>query len=83
MQLFYLKSSDSVTSGVSTQVSKQTNILTHFIIKIDWDKIFSTMITITLSLILLSIFFLILHWLGKKIISHSFKRAKINEHLST
>lgn len=57
MQLFYLKSSDSVTSGVSTQVSKQTNILTHFIIKIDWDKIFSTMITITLSLILLSIFF--------------------------
>lgn len=83
MKLFYLKESNLVTSSVSSQVSKQTNILTHFLTKIDWDKILSTFITTTLSLILLSILFLILHWTGKKIISHSFKRAKINDHLST
>ncbi|KRN28568.1 mechanosensitive ion channel family protein [Liquorilactobacillus mali] len=83
MQLFYLKGSDSLTSSVSTQVSKQTNIFTRFLVKIDWDKIFSNMVAITLSLILLSIFFLIVHWFGKKIIIHSFKRAKINDHLST
>lgn len=83
MLLFYLKNSDSVTKNVSTQFSKQTSVLTHFLTKINWDSIFSKIITSTLSIFFLSIFFLIVYWLGKKIIKHSFKRAKISDHLST
>ncbi|WP_281164320.1 mechanosensitive ion channel family protein [Liquorilactobacillus sicerae] len=83
MHFFYLaKDNGSLSSSVSKQMSQQTNIITHYFTNIDWDSVISKIVTTFLSIILLSILFFMINWIGKKLISRSFKHPKRSDHLS-
>ncbi|MFP7773613.1 mechanosensitive ion channel family protein [Ligilactobacillus sp. LYQ112] len=66
----------TVTKTVDRQVHHQTNIFTNFIQSINWNKIIGHAIILVASLILLTLFFLIVNSVGKRIIGHSFSRAR-------
>lgn len=66
----------TVTKTVDRQVYHQTNIFTNFIQSINWNKIIGHAIVLAASLILLTLFFLIVNSVGKRVIKHSFSRAR-------
>lgn len=66
----------TVTKTVDRQVHHQTNIFTNFIQSINWNKIIGHAIVLAASLILLTLFFLIVNSVGKRVIKHSFSRAR-------
>ncbi|HJC04279.1 MAG TPA: mechanosensitive ion channel family protein [Candidatus Ligilactobacillus avistercoris] len=66
----------TVTKTVDRQVHHQTNIFTNFIQSINWNKIIGHAIVLVASLILLTLFFLIVNSVGKRVIKHSFSRAR-------
>ena len=66
----------TVTKTVDRQVHHQTNIFTNFIQNINWNKIIGHAIVLVASLILLTLFFLIVNSVGKRVIKHSFSRAR-------
>ena len=66
----------TVTKTVDRQVHHQTNIFTNFIQSINWNKIIGHAIVLVTSLILLTLFFLIVNSVGKRVIKHSFSRAR-------
>ncbi|GAJ27438.1 potassium efflux system KefA protein [Liquorilactobacillus sucicola DSM 21376 = JCM 15457] len=83
MQYFFLDAKNSsLTTDVSHQVSRQTNFLTSYFSSINWNQIISKMVTLLLSIILLSLFFILINWIGKRIIYRSFKTTRKNEHLT-
>lgn len=57
------------------QVTKQTNLLTRYLNSIDWDSLFSKIVTTTVLIIFISFIFLIVNSIGKKIIDRSFNHA--------
>ncbi|ULQ48698.1 mechanosensitive ion channel family protein [Liquorilactobacillus nagelii] len=84
MYFFYLsKKADTVTSTVSKQMNRQTNVLTKYFTSINWDTVLGKIISVAISIILLSIFFLLINWIGKKFIRHSFKHTKRGQHLTS
>lgn len=84
MQTFFLtKQNDTVTSTVSKQMNRQTNVLTHYFTNINWDGVIGKIISVAISIILLSVLFFFINWLGKKFISHSFKHTKRGQHLTS
>lgn len=83
MRYFFLDANNSsLTADVSHQVSRQTNFLASYFSSINWNQIISKIVTLFLSLILLSIFFIVVNWIGKRIIYRSFKTTRKNEHLT-
>jgi len=75
--LYLLATTDkTLSSDVSKQVVKQTSVLDNYIKNINWDNIITKVIMVTISLILISLLFLIIHSVGKKIITRSFATAK-------
>lgn len=66
----------TVTKTVDRQVHHQTNIFTNFIQSINWNKIIGHAIVLVASLILLTLFFLIVNSVGKRVIKRSFNRAR-------
>lgn len=66
----------TVTKTVDRQVHHQTNIFTNFIQSINWNKIIGHAIVLVASLILLTLFFLIVNSVGKRVIKRSFSRAR-------
>lgn len=66
----------TVTKTVDRQFHHQTNIFTNFIQSINWNKIIGHAIVLVASLILLTLFFLIVNSVGKRVIKHSFSRAR-------
>ncbi|MCP0886282.1 mechanosensitive ion channel family protein [Ligilactobacillus sp. WILCCON 0076] len=71
------------TLSVSNQVSKQTNILSRYISSINWDGIFSKIISTVIILILISILFLFINLVGNKIIKQSFKHSHNLQHVAS
>ena len=59
----------TVTKTVDRQVHHQTNIFTSFIQSINWNKIIGHAIVLVASLILLTLFFLIVNSVGKRVLS--------------
>ena len=75
--MYLLATTDkTLSSDVSKQVVKQTSVLDNYIKNINWDNIITKVIMVTISLILISLLFLIIHSVGKKIITRSFATAK-------
>ncbi|WGN89657.1 mechanosensitive ion channel family protein [Ligilactobacillus faecis] len=73
---FLTTSQKSISSDVTKQVAKQTNILDNYIKNINWDNIITKILMTTISLVLISLLFLLLHSVGKKVIQRSFASAK-------
>lgn len=83
MPFFYLTKNNSLSGSVSKQMSKQTNFVTHYFNSINWDTVIGKIVTTVISIVLLSVLFFLINWIGKKIISRSFKRTKNPDHLSS
>ena len=73
----------SVTSDVSKQDSKQTNLLSRYFANINWDEIISKIISTTVALILISLLFVLLNIIGKSIIKRSFKHTRLVQNLAS
>ncbi|KRL03968.1 mechanosensitive ion channel family protein [Liquorilactobacillus oeni] len=83
MQLFYFRVTEAVSKDITAQVTRRTNMLNNYLAKINWEDILGKIFMTILSIVLLSIFFLIVNWLGKIVIRRSFKRTRKNEHLTS
>ena len=68
------------STKVTKTVTKQTNVWMRFIENIDWDKIFSVIITKSISFVLICLAFTIINSVGKKLIRrvilHTSKKDK-------
>lgn len=72
-----------VTSDVSKQVSKQTNILSRYVANIDWDAIIGKVVSTTIALLLVSLLFILLNLIGKSIIKRSFRHTRFVQNLAS
>ncbi|KRM00563.1 mechanosensitive ion channel family protein [Liquorilactobacillus satsumensis] len=73
----------TASQDIATQVTRQTNLVTTYLAKINWEDIFGKILTTFLSLVLLSLFFFLINWLGKIIIRRGFKKTRRSDHLSS
>lgn len=68
------------STKVTKTVTKQTNVWMRFIENIDWDKVFSVIITKSISFVLICLAFTVINSVGKKLIRrvilHTSKKDK-------
>lgn len=63
-------------AGLAVPAQKNTHVIKNYIANFNWDKMISGFLETTLSLVIVSVLFLLIHTAGKKIIRRSFASAR-------
>ena len=68
--------------ATAKSLTQQTNIFLRYLDNIDWDAVFSHMVTVVGEIILFTFLFLIIRSVGKRLITHGFTSYKTRSRLS-
>ena len=81
--LAHISNDNLVLGTLLKTVTKQGNFLSRYIADIDWDSIISHLVELAFSLIFFSFLFIVINWIGKKIIRRTFAQYRMSSKYST
>lgn len=83
LSLEYFAKDNLLLGTLLKTVTKQSTFLSRYIAHIDWDAIISNLVELVFSLVFFSFLFILINWIGKKIIRRTFNQYRGSDRYST